>query len=94
RVQAYDPVAMPAAKHLFPADWFRSGQLHFSEHQYEALNKADALVLVTEWKPFCYPDLTVMKKVMRKHIILDGRNQYDPKQLKDAGFDYYGIGRE
>jgi UDPglucose 6-dehydrogenase len=93
RVQAYDPVAMPVAKEMLPAEWFSSGRLHFAEHQYDALQQADALVLVTEWKPFCYPDLTVMKKLMRRHIILDGRNQYDPKQMRDAEFEYYGIGR-
>lgn len=93
RVQAYDPVAMPVAKEMLPAEWFTSGRLHFAEHQYDALNEADALVLVTEWKPFCYPDLAVMKKLMRQHIILDGRNQYDPKQMRDAEFEYHGIGR-
>ncbi len=92
-VYAYDPVAMPAARKILPKEWFKSKQLHFVEHQYAALEKVDALVLVTEWKPFCYPDLTVMKKMMRKHIIFDGRNQYDPKQMKDAEFEYYGIGR-
>ncbi len=94
RVQAYDPVAMPIAKDMLPSEWFSSGKLHLAEHQYEALQAADALVLVTEWKPFCYPDLTAMKKLMRRHIILDGRNQYDPKQIRDAEFEYYGIGRE
>lgn len=93
RVQVYDPVAMSVARKLFPAEWLKSGNLHFAEHQYAALNAADALVLVTEWKPFCYPDLTAMKKIMRRPLILDGRNQYDPKQMKDAEFEYYGIGR-
>jgi UDPglucose 6-dehydrogenase len=93
RVQAYDPVAMGVARDMLPAEWFTSGRLQMAEHQYAALDQADALVLVTEWKPFCYPDLTVMKKLMRRHIILDGRNQYDPKQLRDAEFEYYGIGR-
>jgi UDPglucose 6-dehydrogenase len=92
-VQAYDPAAMSAAKQLLPNEWIQSGRLQFAEHQYDALKNADALILVTEWKPFCYPDLTVMKKLMRKHIILDGRNQYDPKQMKAADFEYYGIGR-
>ncbi len=92
-VQAYDPVAMPGARHIFPAEWVTAEKLRFAEHQYDALNNADALVLVTEWKSFCYPDLAVMKKLMRQHVIFDGRNQYDPKQMKDAEFDYYGIGR-
>lgn len=92
-VHAYDPVAMPVAREMLPADWLASGKLTLAEHQYDALKDVDALVLITEWKPFCYPDLAVMKKLMRRHIILDGRNQYDPKQLKDAEFEYYGIGR-
>jgi UDPglucose 6-dehydrogenase len=92
-VKAYDPVAMPVAKEMLPAAWFANGSLVFSDHQYQALENADALILVTEWKPFCYPDLTAMKKIMRKRIILDGRNQYDPKQVRDAEFEYYGIGR-
>jgi UDPglucose 6-dehydrogenase len=93
RIQAYDPVAMPMAKLLVPEKWFTDGKLHLAEHQYAALNDVDALVLVTEWKPFCYPDLVAMKKLMRKHIVLDGRNQYDPKQMRAADFEYHGIGR-
>lgn len=93
-VQAYDPVAMSVAKNLFPAEWIQSGKLKFTEQQYDALENVDALVLVTEWKPFCYPDFVVMKKLMRRHLILDGRNQYDPKQMKEVEFEYYGIGRE
>lgn len=92
-VQAYDPEAMPVAKAMMPAAWFASGRLHLSEHQYDALKNSDALALVTEWKPFCYPDVAAMKKVMRRHVILDGRNQYNPKQMRDAGFEYYAIGR-
>ena len=93
RVQVYDPVAMPVARAMMPESWFTSGRLHFSEHQYDALQSADALVLVTEWKPFLYPDVAAMKKLMRKRIILDGRNQYDPQQMRAAEFEYYGIGR-
>jgi UDPglucose 6-dehydrogenase len=93
QILAYDPVAMPTAKHHLPAEWLVSGKLSFVDHQYDALKSADALVLVTEWKPFCYPDLDLMKKLMRKRVILDGRNQYDPKQMREAEFEYYGIGR-
>ncbi len=92
-VYAYDPVAMPAAKQLLPKEWFKSGKLHLVEHQYDALKKVDALVLVTEWKPFRYPDIATMQELMRGRMIFDGRNQYDPKQMKDAGFEYHGIGR-
>lgn len=93
RVQAYDPVAISVAREILPGEWFTSGKLILAEYQYDALKDVDALALVTEWKPFCYPDITAMKNLMRKHIILDGRNQYDPKQMREAGFDYYGIGR-
>ncbi|MDX1900651.1 MAG: nucleotide sugar dehydrogenase, partial [Gammaproteobacteria bacterium] len=92
-VIAYDPVAMPVAEKHFPKEWFQSGRLTFAAHQYDALANVDALVLVTEWKPFCYPDISVMKKMMRQKIIFDGRNQYDPIQMRDAGFEYDGIGR-
>jgi len=92
-VQAYDPVAIPVAKHILSPQWLASGQVTFAEHPYDALHGADALVLVTEWMSFCYPDLAAMKKLMRRHVIVDGRNQYDPKQIREAGFEYYGIGR-
>lgn len=93
KVQAYDPAAMPVAREMVPDEWIRSGQLSLAEHQYNALENVDALALITEWKPFCYPDIAAMKNLMRKHIILDGRNQYDPNQIRDAGFEYYGVGR-
>ena len=92
-IKAYDPVAMPVARTMLPAEWFSSGQLTFVEHQYDALNDADALFLITEWKSFCYPDMSLMKNLMRQPVIFDGRNQFDPAQVRAAGFDYYGIGR-
>jgi UDPglucose 6-dehydrogenase len=93
RVQVYDPVAMPVAQKIVAAEWLQSGQLILCEQQYQALDNADVLALVTEWQSFCYPDLATMKKLMRRHIIIDGRNQYDPKHVRAAGFLYYGIGR-
>jgi UDPglucose 6-dehydrogenase len=93
KVKAYDPVSVNMAKQIFPKEWFESGKLMLLDHQYDAVQGVDALVLVTEWKPFCYPDLVLMKKLMRRHIILDGRNQYDPQYMRDAGFLYCGIGR-
>lgn len=92
-VQAYDPVAMSVAKELMPKEWFDSGKVSLAAHQYDALRDVDALALITEWKPFCYPDIAAMKNLMRRHVIFDGRNQYDPIQLRAAGFEYHGIGR-
>ena len=93
RVLAYDPASMEAARAELPDDWFDSGQLLLTEHQYEAVRGVDALLLVTEWKPFRHPDFEAMKRLMRQPIILDGRNQYDPQQMTTQGFEYLGIGR-
>ncbi len=93
QVQAYDPVAMPVAQKMLPEEWLASGQLKLTENQYDAVQGVDALVLVTEWKSFRYPNLELMKQTMRGLVIIDGRNQYDIKHIQDAGFEYYGIGR-
>lgn len=93
RVKAYDPVAMPVAQRELPADWFRSGKLELASQQYDALSGVDALVLVTEWKPFRHPDFEQIKKLLKRPIIFDGRNQYDPASVRAAGFEYSGIGR-
>ncbi len=93
RVLAYDPVAMEVAREELPSVWFESGHLQLVNHQYEALPGADALVLVTEWKPFRHPDFAAMKRMMKQPVIFDGRNQYDPNSLKAEGFEYQGIGR-
>ena len=92
-VKAYDPVAGEAARRQVPPEWLGSGKLEFSAHQYEAVAGADALALVTEWKPFRHPDFDAMKKLMRTPIIFDGRNQYEPRQVRAEGFEYFGIGR-
>jgi UDPglucose 6-dehydrogenase len=93
RVRAYDPVAMAAARQELPPVWFETGSLTLAEHQYDALPGADALVLVTEWKPFRHPDFPAMKRLLRSPLIFDGRNQYDPTKVKAEGFEYIGIGR-
>lgn len=94
RIKAYDPVAMEVAQHELPQEWLQSGQLQLVEHQYQALEGADALVLVTEWKPFRHPDTEAMRRLMRAEpVIFDGRNQYEPVTMRAAGFVYYGVGR-
>jgi UDPglucose 6-dehydrogenase len=94
RVKAFDPVAQETARAEFPEAHFRNGDLEIVDGQYEAAIDADALVLVTEWKPFRHPDFRALKKLLKNPLILDGRNQYDPLQLQREGFDYYGIGRK
>lgn len=92
-VRAYDPVAMVVARRELPKSWFDSGKLKLVQHQYEALEGVDAMVLITEWKPFRHPDFDQMKRIMKQPVIFDGRNQYDPALLCAAGFEYKGIGR-
>jgi UDPglucose 6-dehydrogenase len=92
-VKAYDPVSMEVARREFPSAWFSSGQLTMVEHQYDALSGADAMVLVTEWKPFRHPDFERLKQLMKRAVIFDGRNQYDPRHVRELGFEYRGIGR-
>jgi UDPglucose 6-dehydrogenase len=93
RVKAYDPVAMSVAQRELPKAWFANGHLELASQQYDALKDVDALILVTEWKPFRHPDFALMKQIMKRPIIFDGRNQYDPAQLRADGFEYSGIGR-
>lgn len=87
-VVAYDPVAMPVASKLVQHERFE-----LVEHQYDVLDQADALVIVTEWKCFLYPELAIIKQKLKRPIIIDGRNVYDPKEIRAAGFIYSGIGR-
>lgn len=93
RVQAYDPVAMGQARREFAADWFGNQRITLVDNQYNALEGADALILVTEWKAFRQPDFNEISVALKNKIIFDGRNQYDPGELEDLGFEYHGIGR-
>ena len=93
RVLAYDPEAMDAARSELPEAWFQNGLLTLVRNQYEALDGVDAMILVTEWKPFRHPDFKALYGMLGQKIIFDGRNQYDPVLLKDQGFEYHGIGR-
>ena len=92
KVRAYDPIAADNFRKLLgPAADDR--RLSFVTEQYDALDGADSLLLVTEWKQFRHPDFDLMKRRLRGPVIFDGRNQYDPHDLVSMGFEYYGIGR-
>lgn len=93
RVRAYDPIAMDNARSYFTKNNLDESKITLVDHQYDALKDADAMVLVTEWKPFRQPDINAMKRLMKGLVIIDGRNQYDPATLKADGFEYSGIGR-
>jgi UDPglucose 6-dehydrogenase len=92
-VKAHDPVAMETARRTLPSNWIQSGKLELVAEQYDAVKGVDALALVTEWKPFRNPDFERMKKMMRTPLIFDGRNQYEPRQVRSLGFEYFGVGR-
>ena len=86
QVRAYDPVAMVNA-HLYLRD------VALCEDAYDVAKGADALVIVTEWNEFKHLALPKLKELMRQPIIVDGRNIYDPEQMKELGFVYRGMGR-
>ena len=88
-VTAYDPVAMDEAKRIFNG----IAGLSYAETPSQALNNADALVIVTEWKEFRSQDFSLIKQKVKANIIFDGRNLYDPALIKAAGIDYRPIGR-
>ena len=81
------------AKKKFPQKWISDNKLVFLDDSYAALEKSDALVLMTEWKMFRNPSLSKMKELMKNLCIFDGRNQYDPDYMRKNGFEYKGIGR-
>ena len=87
KVQAYDPEATAVARSIF------GSKIKYAPHAYEALTRADALLIVTEWNEFREPDFARMKKAMKTPLILDGRNLYVPTQIRGLGFTYHSIGR-
>jgi UDPglucose 6-dehydrogenase len=87
KVQAYDPEAMEEAKKVF------ADRIGYYRRNYDALKDADALVIVTEWNEFRRPNFEHIKQRLKNPVIFDGRNIYDPQELRKMGFVYYSIGR-
>jgi UDPglucose 6-dehydrogenase len=86
-VQAHDPAAIEVARDIF------GDRIRYCEHAYDTVAGADALVIVTEWLEFRNPDFARLKSMLRRPIIVDGRNLYDPAKLHGLGFSYHGLGR-
>ena len=86
-IRAHDPEAMDEAKKVF------GSKIEYIQDNYEVVKGADALVIITEWNEFRRPNFEKMKKLMRSPVIFDGRNIFDPKEMRSIGFTYYGIGR-
>jgi len=89
KVRAYDPVAMPECLRIYGL----RPDLTLCKTGHEALEGADALAIVTEWREFRSPDFEHIKSALHTPVIFDGRNIYDPEQMAQAGFSYYAIGR-
>jgi UDPglucose 6-dehydrogenase len=87
KVRAYDPQAGPAAMVAL------NGAIETCPDGYEALDGADALVIFTDWQEFRNPDFEAVAKRLRKPVIFDGRNLYDPEVVRKAGIEYHSIGR-
>ena len=86
-VKVYDPVAMPECKRRI------GNKVEYAENIYEAVADVDALLIVTEWKEFRLPDWKTVIRSMKSPVIFDGRNIYDPSEMKELGFAYYSVGR-
>ncbi len=89
QVQAYDPVALDETRRIYGD----RADLQFCTDPYAACQGADALVICTEWQLFRSPDFDQIKERLRRPLIIDGRNIYDPSMLRQAGFEYHAIGR-
>jgi len=96
-VAVYDPVAMPEAKRVlaldFEAEPAALQRVRFADSPTDALQSADALAIVTEWKAFRSPDFEQLKRQLKEPVIFDGRNLFEPAAMAEAGFEYHGIGR-
>ncbi len=86
-IKAYDPKAMEKMKRIFP-------DITYCNDPYEVCNECDALVIITEWDEFRNLDIKKIKKLLVSPIIIDGRNMFDPEELKEEGFLYTGVGRK
>jgi len=85
-VRAYDPVAMEEAKHALP-------DIDYAKNEYDAIEDADVLVIITEWNQFRALDMTKVKNLLKSPKIVDLRNIYEPSDMKELGFEYIGVGR-
>jgi len=86
-ITAYDPEAMTNVKEIL------TGKINFAEHQYDALQDADALVIATEWSEFRTPDFNKMITLLKNKVIFDGRNLFDLNKMEELGFHYESVGR-
>jgi len=89
KVQAYDPVAMDETQHIYGL----REDLKLVGTKEAALEKADALIICTEWKIFRAPNFDLIKSTLASPVVFDGRNLYEPERMQEYGFEYYAVGR-
>ena len=87
RVQTHDPKATDSARVIF------GDRLMYAADPYSAAHGADALIVMTEWLVYRNPDFERVRKLVRRPLLIDGRNLYDPERMATLGFEYHGIGR-
>ncbi len=88
KVRAYDPAAMDETRKAI------GDRIYYAADPYDAIDSADAMVLMTEWSEFHLPDFTMIGRLLKNKVIFDGRNIYNPEELRRLGFRYFGIGRK
>jgi len=86
-IKAYDPVAIPEAKKLL------GNSIEFGNDMYDVMIDANALIMATEWSEFRVPNFKLLSRIMKEKVVFDGRNIYDPVEVEEYGFTYFGIGR-
>ena len=86
-VCAHDPAAMKEARHRL------GDKIRYGDTNYDALTNADALVVITDWNEYRHPDFNRVKDALRRPVVIDGRNLYDPEKMREHGIRYYSIGR-
>jgi UDPglucose 6-dehydrogenase len=91
KIQAHDPEAINMAK--TPQYFGDNENITYFESKYDAIDQADALLIITEWKEFHSVDFDEIKKRLKQSVVFDGRLLYDPKKMKEQGFEYHSIGR-
>jgi UDPglucose 6-dehydrogenase len=89
KIKAHDPEATIEAKRIFE----NIPSIEYFEKHYDALKDADCLALITEWNLYRNPDFEQIKQLLKSPVVFDGRNQYNPTEMKRMGFEYFSIGR-
>jgi UDPglucose 6-dehydrogenase len=92
KIRAHDPEAMTEARRYL-AELVRDGDVALCERNYDCLEGADALVVLTEWQPYRHPNLARLRDLMATPVVFDGRNLWDPQKMAELGFEYESIGR-